>query len=81
MNDMPDPDAIKMFVGQIPKGWNENDVRIHFEEFGRIYLINVLRDKVTKQSRGEWSTVFWENGIFGGSFFRNFDLIFQVVAS
>ena len=56
MNDMPDPDAIKMFVGQIPKNWNENDVRIHFEEFGRIYLINVLRDKVTKQSRGEWLT-------------------------
>ncbi|CAG7835605.1 unnamed protein product [Allacma fusca] len=52
MNDMPDPDAIKMFVGQIPKTWSENDVRIHFEEFGRIYLINVLRDKATKQSRG-----------------------------
>ena len=52
MNEMPDPDAIKMFVGQIPKTWNENDVRVYFEEFGLIFLINVLRDKVTKQSRG-----------------------------
>jgi len=51
-NDMPDPDAIKMFVGQIPKTWNENDVRMYFEQFGPIYMVNVLRDKVTKQSRG-----------------------------
>lgn len=50
---MPDPDAIKMFVGQLPKGWNENDVKKYFESFGQIYLINVLRDKVTKQSRGK----------------------------
>lgn len=49
---MPDCDAIKMFVGQIPKSWTENDVRIHFQEFGQIFLVNVLRDKITKQSRG-----------------------------
>ncbi len=53
---MPEPDAIKMFVGQIPKTWNENDVRVYFEEFGLMFLINVLRDKVTKQSRGCSST-------------------------
>ncbi|ODM95845.1 CUGBP Elav-like family member 5 [Orchesella cincta] len=51
-NDMPDPDAIKMFIGQIPKSWNENDVRMYFEQYGPIYMVNVLRDKVTKQSRG-----------------------------
>lgn len=50
---MPDPDAIKMFVGQIPKSWTETDVRQYFQEFGHIFLINVLRDKVTKQSRGK----------------------------
>lgn len=49
---MPDADAIKMFIGQIPKTWNENDVRMYFEQHGPIYMVNVLRDKVTKQSRG-----------------------------
>lgn len=51
-NEMPDADAIKMFIGQIPKSWNENDVRIYFEQYGPIYMVNVLRDKVTKHSRG-----------------------------
>lgn len=52
MTEIPDPDAMKMFVGQVPKAWTEEDVRAVFEEFGRIYSVSVLRDKVTKQSRG-----------------------------
>ncbi|XP_066954391.1 CUGBP Elav-like family member 1 isoform X5 [Macrobrachium rosenbergii] len=48
----PDPDAIKMFVGQIPRSMDENDLRKMFEEFGEVYQINVLRDKVTGQSKG-----------------------------
>ncbi|XP_067133650.1 CUGBP Elav-like family member 2 isoform X3 [Centruroides vittatus] len=50
--DQPDPDAIKMFVGQIPRAWDENDLKKMFEEFGPVYQINVLRDKMTGQSRG-----------------------------
>lgn len=50
--DQPDPDAIKMFVGQIPRTWDENDLKQMFEEFGQVYQINVLRDKLTGQSRG-----------------------------
>ena len=53
----PDPDAIKMFVGQIPRSWDENDLRKLFEEFGPIYQLNVLRDKVTNQSKGIWKMV------------------------
>ena len=49
----PDPDAIKMFVGQIPRSMDENDLRKMFEEFGSIYQLNVLRDKMTSQSKGE----------------------------
>ena len=49
----PDPDAIKMFVGQIPRSMDENDLRKMFEEFGPIYQLNVLRDKMTSQSKGE----------------------------
>eukprot|EP00105_Crassostrea_gigas_P037101 XP_019921249.1 PREDICTED: CUGBP Elav-like family member 2 isoform X4 [Crassostrea gigas] len=48
----PDPDAIKMFVGQIPRSMDENDLRKMFEEFGAVYQLNVLRDKATGQSKG-----------------------------
>ncbi|CAG7719872.1 unnamed protein product, partial [Allacma fusca] len=49
--DVPDPDAIKMFVGQVPKHLSEAELRALFEEFGPVYQINVLRDKATKQSK------------------------------
>jgi len=48
----PDPDAIKMFVGQIPRSMDENDLRKLFEEFGPVFQLNVLRDKLTGQSKG-----------------------------
>ncbi|XP_042149242.1 CUGBP Elav-like family member 2 isoform X18 [Ixodes scapularis] len=50
--EQPDPDAIKMFVGQIPRSWDENDLKKMFEDFGPVYQINVLRDKATGTSRG-----------------------------
>lgn len=49
----PDNDAIKMFVGQIPRDWNESDCRKLFEEFGPIHCINILKDKKTEGSRGK----------------------------
>ncbi|XP_076467109.1 CUGBP Elav-like family member 2 isoform X12 [Babylonia areolata] len=48
----PDPDAIKMFVGQIPKNMDENDLQKMFEDYGPVYHLNVLRDKNTGQSKG-----------------------------
>ncbi|CAH2108564.1 unnamed protein product [Euphydryas editha] len=51
-NEMPDPDYIKMFVGQVPRSMDENDLRLMFEEFGRVHQINVLRDKITGASKG-----------------------------
>ncbi|XP_062120780.1 uncharacterized protein LOC133834980 isoform X3 [Drosophila sulfurigaster albostrigata] len=50
--DQPDADNIKMFVGQIPKTWDEAKLRRLFEQFGRVHTLNVLRDKVTSISRG-----------------------------
>ncbi|XP_013185275.1 CUGBP Elav-like family member 1 isoform X2 [Amyelois transitella] len=50
--DMPDPDYIKMFVGQVPRSMDEKDLRLMFEEFGRVHQINVLRDKITGASKG-----------------------------
>ena len=49
----PDHDAIKMFVGQIPRSMDEADLRKMFEEFGEVFQINVLRDKQTGVSKGE----------------------------
>lgn len=50
--EQPDPDFIKMFVGQVPKSMDEEQLREMFEEFGRVHSINVLRDKVTGVSKG-----------------------------
>ncbi len=47
-----DPDAIKMFVGQIPRTATESDLKEIFEEFGPIYELIVLRDSKTGQSKG-----------------------------
>lgn len=51
--EQPDPDFIKMFVGQIPRSMDEEQLRVMFEEYGRVHQINVLRDKVTGQSKGK----------------------------
>lgn len=53
INDQPDPDYIKMFVGQVPRSMDEAQLKDMFEEFGRVHQINVLRDKVTGLSKGE----------------------------
>ncbi|CAH1407068.1 unnamed protein product [Nezara viridula] len=51
VQDQPDPDFIKMFVGQVPRSMDEADLTKMFSEFGRVHQINVLRDKVTGQSK------------------------------
>ncbi|XP_060572834.1 CUGBP Elav-like family member 2 isoform X10 [Ruditapes philippinarum] len=48
----PDSDAIKMFVGQVPRSMDENDLTKMFEQYGPVYQLNVLRDKVSGQSKG-----------------------------
>ncbi|XP_072164816.1 CUGBP Elav-like family member 1-A isoform X9 [Diadema setosum] len=48
----PDPDSLKMFVGQIPKSYEEDKLREMFSEFGPVYELNVLRDKKTGESKG-----------------------------
>jgi RNA recognition motif-containing protein len=50
--DEPDFDAIEMFCGQIPRTMSENELRILFEHYGRIYKLNILRDKQTGESKG-----------------------------
>lgn len=54
--DQPDVDAIKMFVGQIPRSWSEEQLRELFEPYGVVYEINVLRDRSQNppQSKGQF---------------------------
>ncbi|XP_068170316.1 CUGBP Elav-like family member 2 isoform X1 [Antennarius striatus] len=52
--DQPDPDTIKMFVGQIPRSWSETELKELFEPFGAVHQINILRDRTQNppQSKG-----------------------------
>jgi len=49
---IPEHDAVKMFVGQIPKLMEDLDIRSWLESYGSIYQLNVLRDRETGQSKG-----------------------------
>jgi CUG-BP- and ETR3-like factor len=45
-------DSVKLFVGQLPKQMNEQQLAEVFSEAGTVYEINIIKDKLTKQSRG-----------------------------
>ena len=59
-DDYPDDDAIKMFVGQVPRSMDEEALKDFFEQFGPVHQLNVLRDKATGVSRGCCFVTFYK---------------------
>ena len=47
-----DDDVIKLFVGQIPRHYEKEDIEDIMSEFGEIYEISVIRDKITNENKG-----------------------------
>jgi len=84
-------DTVKLFVGQLPKQLTEQQLASVFSEAGTVYEINIIKDKLTKQSRGQRVTLllclavisffgFWF-GVFSWRFYFCFVLFFPVFVS
>ena len=58
---MREPDAIKLFVGQVPREYSEKDLQAIFEPYGDIHSLNLLQDKTTGQHKGCAFLTYYQN--------------------
>lgn len=46
-------ESVKLFVGQVPKQMSEAELIELFEQFAIVEEVNIIKDKITRASRGE----------------------------
>ena len=46
-------EPVKLFVGQVPRNWEVEQLRPIFEAYGEIQDLSILKDRVTGQHKGE----------------------------
>lgn len=51
-NTMKEPEACKLFIGQVPRTWTEKDLRPLFDQYGEIHDLTILHDRYTGQHKG-----------------------------
>ncbi|XP_051118876.1 RNA-binding protein BRN1-like isoform X2 [Andrographis paniculata] len=49
---MAEEERVKLFVGQVPKHMTESQILAMFEEVALVEEVNIIKDKVTRASRG-----------------------------
>ncbi|KAK9813350.1 hypothetical protein WJX73_001733 [Symbiochloris irregularis] len=52
-----DSDTYKLFLSNIPRGWEDKDLRPLLEQFGEVVELVLIRDKMTKTPKG--SAFLW----------------------
>lgn len=45
-------ESVKLFVGQVPKQMTETQLLELFEQFAIVDQVNIIKDKITRASRG-----------------------------
>lgn len=45
-------EKVKLFVGQVPKHMTETQLLALFQEFSIVDEVNIIKDKITRASRG-----------------------------
>ena len=62
-----DEESVKLFVGQVPKHMTEAQLLAMFQEFALVDEVNIIKDKVTRASRGLSLSLSLAFSLLGGS--------------
>lgn len=71
-------ESVKLFVGQIPKHMSESQLLALFQEFAVVDEVNIIKDKITRASRGFFFYLSHPLFFFLSSNFRDFFRFWKV---